>query len=75
MRRRSTFRADLGELRDARLSLAMSAAPRGKAEPTRARAERTHKCPKCERVLRDEMGLRHHFIQFHEMNGDVERRP
>lgn len=60
--RRSSHRADLGELRDARLSLAMSAAPRGKPH---VRAERDTPCDLCPRILRGSEGLRHHKLQKH----------
>lgn len=58
--RRSTLRADLGHLRDTLLSMEI-AANRPKAE----RGERTHPCPHCPRVLRGEMGLRHHLADAH----------
>lgn len=59
MRHRSTLRSDIGSLTDARLKLERAAGIPAK------RGERDTQCPRCPKVLRGRMGLRHHLEQAH----------
>lgn len=58
--RRSTLRADLGQLRDQQINTAVA-----ESRTRGAREERTHPCPLCPKTLRGELGLQHHMRDAH----------